>query len=290
MATLIRNLSENGGVVISAIDSTDMIQKMEQLHKPSGPCIAALGRLLTAACLMSSNFKNKKDTLTLRINGNGPAKGLIAKANGEGHVKGYLYNPLADAPTRPDGKLNVGGVVGHEGTLSVIKDLGLKEPYMGQIPLTSGEIAEDITAYYAYSEQIPTVCALGVLVDKDLTVLRAGGFLLQLMPGATEDEITHIEKNIAEMKSVTALLQEGLSAQDIASLALKGFQPQILDTTEYQYFCDCSEEKMYRAMMSVGVKELETLKEEDDALEICCQFCNKKYHLLASDVLKRIKK
>lgn len=285
MATLIRNLSEDGGIIVSALDSTDIIQTMEKLHHPSAVCTAALGRLLTGACLMSANFKNTADTLTLRIKGDGPAKGLLARANGAGCVKGYIEEPLADMPPRADKKLDVGGVVGHTGTLSVIKDMGLKEPYIGQIPLTSGEIAEDITAYYAYSEQIPTVCALGVLVDKDLSVLRAGGYLLQVMPGATETELAQLEENIANMQSVTALLQNGANAQDIADFALKGFQAQVLDTTSYRYQCDCDEDYMRRALLSLGRNELEALRDEEDALEICCQFCNKKYHLHASDIL-----
>ncbi|MEG0803528.1 MAG: Hsp33 family molecular chaperone HslO, partial [Pygmaiobacter sp.] len=183
MSKLVRAISENGGVVVAILDSTEIVSEMQRLHTPSAPVSAALGRLLTGAALMGAMLKSVDDALTLRIQGGGPVGLLIAVADGKGNLKGYVQNPLAEAPDHPDGKLNVGGVVGTNGMLSVIKDLGLKEPYVGQVPLVSGEIAEDLTAYYATSEQIPTVCALGVLVDKDLSIRRAGGYLQQLLPG-----------------------------------------------------------------------------------------------------------
>ena len=204
MAELIRGLSDNGGVVFCGVDSTDIVCKAEQLHKTSATCSAALGRLLTGAALMGSMLKDDRDSITLRVSGGGPAGLLIACTDGTGNVKGCIDHPLVELPPRADGHLDVGGAVGKDGVLTVIRDNRLqKEPTVGQVPLVSGEIAEDLTAYYAYSEQIPTVCALGVLVDPDLTIHCAGGYLIQLLPGATDAEITQLENNIAAMPSVT---------------------------------------------------------------------------------------
>ena len=212
MAELIRGLSENGGVVFCGVDSTDIVCKAEQLHKTSATCSAALGRLLTGAALMGSMLKDDRDSITLRVNGGGPAGLLIACTDGTGNVKGCIEHPLVEMPPRADGHLDVGGAVGKDGVLTVIRDNRLqKEPTVGQVPLVSGEIAEDLTAYYAYSEQIPTVCALGVLVDPDLTIHCAGGYLIQLLPGATDAEITRLEENIAAMPSVTEMLRAGLA-------------------------------------------------------------------------------
>lgn len=286
MAELIRCISENGGVLVTALDSTEIVERMFCIHHTSPVCSAALGRLLTGACLMAANLKSAKDSLTLRIKADGPARSLIAVANGRGDVKGCIGDPDVELPLRADGKLNVGAAVGRDGTLTVIKDMGLKEPYVGQVPLTSGEIAEDITSYYAASEQIPTVCALGVLVDVDRHIRRAGGYLLQLLPGASEAEIDRLEKNVAAMKSVTALLEEGKSAQDIAMLAMDGFSPNVLDSQPAQYRCDCSRDRMERALMSLGRKELTALQQEKDELELGCQFCGKNYTFHASQILK----
>lgn len=229
MGNMIRGISENGGVIFCGVDSTNLVRTMEQIHKTSAVTSAALGRLLTAASIMGIMLKNSKDSITLRVNGGGPAGTVLAVADGMGCVKGYVEHPVVEIPLRPDGKLNVGGAVGRDGTLSIVRDLGLKEPYVGQIPLVSGEIAEDITSYYATSEQIPTVCALGVLVDPDLTISCAGGYLLQLLPGATEEEITMLEKNIANVPSVTTLLQQGKTMKDIMEMVMQGFDPQVLD-------------------------------------------------------------
>ncbi len=288
MAQLIRCISENGGVLVTAIDSTEIVEKMLRIHRTSPVCSAALGRLLTAAVLMSANLKSVQDTLTLRIKADGPALSLIAVANGRGEVKGCIGNPDVELPLRSDGKLNVGGAVGADGMLTVIKDLGLKEPYVGQVPLVSGEIAEDITSYYATSEQIPTVCALGVLVDVDCHIRRAGGYLLQLLPGATDAEIDRLEKNVAAMQSVTALLDQGMTATQIAMLAMDGFQPNLLDEQSADYRCDCSRDRMERALISLGRKELEQLQREQDELELGCQFCGTKYKFKASEILKTL--
>lgn len=288
MANLVRAISHNGGIVVVALDSTNIVREMERIHKPSGVVSAALGRLLTGASLMGTWLKEDGDSLTLRVNGGGPAGGLIAISDSEGNVRGYADNPLADAPLREDGKLNVGAVVGNNGTLAVIKDLGMKEPYVGQTPLVSGEIAEDITAYYAASEQTPTSCALGVLVNKDLTIRSAGGFFLQLLPGASEAEIAQLEKNIASIPSVTTLLEEGGTIYDMVEMALKGFQPEILDEREVEYKCYCSREKVERILISLGTKELQEMLQEGPTTTVECHFCDKTYEVELADILREI--
>ena len=226
MSKLIRGLSENGGVVFCGVNSTEIVRKAEQLHKTSATCSAALGRLLTGAAMMGSMLKDDRDTVTLRVSGNGPAGVLIACTDGTGNVKGCIDNPLVELPLKENGHLDVGGAVGRDGVMTVIRDNRLqKEPTVGQVPLVSGEIAEDLTSYYAYSEQVPTVMALGVLVGKDLSILCAGGFMVQLLPGATAAEIDQLEKNITAMPSVTDLLHAGKTPEDMMKLALAGFTP-----------------------------------------------------------------
>lgn len=285
MSKLVRAISENGGIVVAIVDSTEIVGEMQKLHDCSAPVCAGLGRLITGASLMGAMLKSRDDALTLRVQGGGPAGLLIAVANGKGDLKGYVQNPHADMQNRPDGKLNVGGVVGTDGMLSVIKDLGLKEPYVGQIPLVSGEIAEDLTSYYATSEQIPTVCALGVLVEKDRSVKRAGGYLLQLLPGATDEEITCLENNISSMKSMTEMLEDGMSVYDIIEKLLAGFNPNVLDDEEVAYHCDCSKERVERAYISLGKEELHKIAEEQETVELKCQFCNKAYEFKTADYL-----
>ena len=282
---LLRGISENGGVVFYGVDSTDIVREMERLHKTSAVTTAALGRLLTAAAVMGAMLKGGRDTVTLQVNGGGPAGRLLAVADGSGHVKGYVQHPVVELPPRADGHLDVGGAVGKDGTLDVIRDLGLREPYIGQVPLVSGEIAEDVTRYFAISEQTPTVCALGVLVNADLSVQCAGGFIVQLLPGATEEEITQLEKNIAAMPAVTALLAQGKSVRDMLDMALDGFAPDVLDTSAAVYRCDCSEERVQRMLRSLGRKEVERLRDEDPCAEVDCQFCDKVYHVDLNELL-----
>lgn len=294
MGKMIRALSEDGGVVFYALDSTDIVSRAEQIHTTSAVATAALGRLLTGAAMMAASLKNAEDSITLRLKGGGPAGTVLAVASGRGTVKGYIENPIVELPCRPDGKLDVGSAVGRDGTLSVIRDIGMKEPYVGQVPLVSGEVAEDITFYYASSEQTPTVCALGVLVDKDISVLSAGGYLVQLLPGASDEEITRLEQNIAHVKSVTQMLHGGMSLAQILQEVLSGFAPQILDESEVRYDCDCTRERMERALLSLGVRELETLAGEESSAEVCCQFCDRKYRfdletLLAAARLRAVK-
>ena len=288
MSNLIRGISENGGVVFCGVDSTEIVRTAEQLHHTSATCSAALGRLLTGASLMGSMLKDDGDSITLRVAGGGPAGVLIACTDGTGNVKGCIDHPLVELPAKPNGHLDVGGAVGKDGVLTVIRDNRLqKEPTVGQVPLVSGEIAEDLTSYYAYSEQVPTVCALGVLVDTDLTIACAGGFLLQLLPGATDAEITQLEQNIAAMPSVTELLREGKTPEDMMNLALAGFNPNVLDEREVQYKCDCSEERTEEMLLSLGRKELEKLRDEDPDCEVVCHFCHTKYHFDLNQLVEK---
>ena len=288
MGKLIRGLSENGGIVFCGVDSTDIVCKAEQLHTTSATCSAALGRLLTGASLMGSMLKDDRDTITLRVSGNGPAGVVIACTDGTGNVKGCIDHPLVELPAKANGHLDVGGAVGKDGVLTVIRDNRLqKEPTVGQVPLVSGEIAEDITSYYAYSEQVPTVCALGVLVDKDLSISCAGGYLLQLLPGATDAEITQLEQNIAAMPSVTEMLHAGKTPEDMMNLAMAGFNPSVLDEREVRYQCDCSRERTEQMLLSLGRKELEKLRDEDPHCEVACHFCHTKYEF---DLNKLVKK
>lgn len=285
MSRLIRALSENGGVVFYAVDSTEIVREAERIHRPSAVASAALGRLLTAASMMGTMLKGEDNSLTLRVKGGGPAGSVLAVSDGLGNVRGYVERPIVELPPRADGKLDVGGAVGRNGTLSVVKDLGMKEPYVGQVPLVSGEIAEDITAYYAVSEQTPTVCALGVLVDRDLSILNAGGYLIQLLPGAADSEITRLEKNIAAMPSVTELLRGGASLEEILARALDGFAPNILDERQVTYRCNCSQARVERALISLGNRELAEMAAEGRSVEICCHFCDKKYQVDAAALL-----
>ena len=288
MGKLIRGLSENGGVVFCGVDSTDIVRTAEKLHTTSATCSAALGRLLTGASLMGSMLKDDGDTITLRMSGGGPAGVVIACTDGSGNVKGCIDHPLVELPAKANGHLDVGGAVGKDGVLTVIRDNRLqKEPTVGQVPLVSGEVAEDITSYYAYSEQIPTVCALGVLVDKDLSILCAGGYLLQLLPGATDAEITALEQNIAAMPSVTEMLHTGKTPEDMMQLAMKGFSPNVLDEREVRYQCDCSRERTETMLLSLGRKELEKLRDEDPHCEVVCHFCHTKYEFDLNKLLKK---
>ncbi len=289
MGKLVRTISHEGGVICLAVDSTDAIAKMEQFHKTSAVITAAEGRLLTAASIMGTLLKSKDDSITLRMEGNGPVGHLIAVSDGSGNVKGYMTNPVVELPLNEKGKLDVAGAVGNDGFLYVIRDMGMKEPYIGQVPIVSGEIAEDITSYYAVSEQIPTVCGLGVLVAEDLSVKAAGGFLVQLLPGATDEEIDMLEANIAKLKPVSQMIEEGMSPQEIAFQVLEGFEPELLDEYNMDYVCDCCRDRVERALMSIGKKELLEMAKEEKQIEVGCQFCDKKY-IFTSHQLKELAK
>ncbi|MBE6877450.1 MAG: Hsp33 family molecular chaperone HslO [Ruminococcus sp.] len=289
MSIIKRAISADGSVVASAIDATDMANQIEKFHKPSAVVTAALGRLAIAASLMGYNQKNEDDKLTLRIDGDGQIGSMIAVADSHGNVKCCADNYIVEIPLNDKNKLDVGGAVG-AGTLSVIKDLGLKEPYVGTIPLVSGEIAEDIAEYYASSEQIPTVLSLGVLVAPDLSVKYAGGFLIQLLPFADESCIPVLEKNIAMMPNVTKMLENGMTAEEIVLKCLEGLEPNLLDEAEANYRCDCSRERTSRVLISIGKEELQKLADTNENIEVCCHFCDKKYIFTPEEILNLIQK
>lgn len=284
MGRIVRTISADAAVVCSAIDGTDIVAEIERIHKTSAVVTAALGRLALGTSLIGFGLKDKDDSVTVRINGDGPVGGLLAVSDSMGNVKAYCDESVVELPLKPNGKLDVGAAVGTSGTITVIKDLGLKEPYVGQTELVSGEIAEDITNYFAVSEQVPTVCALGVLVNPDLSVKRAGGFILQLLPFAPDDCIDVIEKNISSMPSVTTMLELGLSAEDIAMKALDGLDPNVLDDFEVNYKCDCSRERTERILYSLSKKDIDSLA-EDEVTEVKCHFCDKVYRFTRDEII-----
>jgi len=286
MSELYRAISTDGSAFAAVINAEDMVSEIEKIHKTSAVVTAALGRLSIAASLMGYMLKSNDDSVTLRIDADGPTGQLVAVADSHGNVKSCVNNPVVEIPLNSKGKLDVAGAVGKNGTLSVVKDLGLREPYVGVIPLVSGEIAEDIASYYATSEQIPTVCGLGVLVNPDLTVKSAGGFLVQLLPFADEKCIDTIEKNVSEMRPVSALLAEGVTPQQIADMLLKGLEPNELDKAEPVYKCDCSRKRTEKVLISIGKNELESIAAEGKNIDVNCQFCNKTYTFTPEEIAK----
>ena len=277
MSKMIRSISKDGSALCCAVDATDMIARMEQIHHPSAVVTAALGRLTIAASMMGSMLKHEDDSLTLRINGGGPCGTLMAVGSSMGNVKSWVQNPYVELPLNDQGKLDVRGAVGTDGIFSVVKDIGLKEPYIGQVPIVSGEIGEDVTSYYATSEQTPTACGLGVLVNPDLTVRAAGGYLIQLLPFADEACIDVLEENLKNAKPVSAMIDEGMTPEQICETMLKGLEPEVLDTFDASYSCDCSKERVSKALISLGAGELEQMASDEKEIEVNCQFCDKKY-------------
>ncbi|MEG1179270.1 MAG: Hsp33 family molecular chaperone HslO, partial [Oscillospiraceae bacterium] len=278
MSKLVRCISNDGTLCIMATDTTDIVAASQKIHSTSAVASAALGRLLTGASLMGSMLKGENDSITLRLNGEGPAGSVIAVSNSDGDVRGYIANPDIELPLNVKGKLDVAGAVGKNGTLTVMKDLGLKEPYIGQIPIASGEIAEDITSYYATSEQTPTVCALGVLVDsRDRSIIKAGGFMIQLLPTAFDDTIDAVERCIKGIEPVTTMLVQGFTPEDICKAVLPEFTLEVLDEAQTEYKCNCSKQRVQKALISLGEKELESLAQEEKT-EVCCHFCSNKYN------------
>ena len=289
MDKLVRCISDDGTLVMMAAETTEMVNTAQELHVTSAVVSAALGRLLTAASLMGSMLKNKDDSLTLRLSADGPAGTVIAVSDSDGNTRGYAANSVVEIPLNAKGKLDVAGAVGKNGSLTVMKDLGMKEPYIGQIPLVSGEIAEDITSYYAISEQTPTVCALGVLVNPDLTIKAAGGFIFQLLPTAYDDTIDKIERCIQDIPSVTQMLTSGLSPEEICKKVLSEFNLEVLDSSNPEYKCNCSKERVVKALISLGKEDLEEIA-NDESTEVKCQFCNKAYTFTSDDIKEILKK
>lgn len=283
MGKLVRMISNDGTLTIMAADTTDIVERARQIHGTAPVITAALGRLMTAAGFMGAVMKGRDDSVTVRINGGGPSGTVMAVSDNEGNVRGYAVNPLVELPLNPRGKLDVAGAVGTDGTLTVIKDMGLKEPYVGRIPIVSGEIAEDITSYYAVSEQTPTVCALGVLVDTDCSVKAAGGFIIQLLPTALDDTIDKVEECIKDIPPVTKLLSDGMTPEEICRFVLREFDLELLDGSEPGYVCNCSRERTEKLLISVGKEEL-TEMAKDPVTEVSCQFCNTVYSFTSEDI------
>lgn len=286
MAKIVRTISHDASVVATAIDATDIVAEIEKIHKTSAVVTAALGRLTIAASLIGNGLKGEDDSVTIRMDGGGATGCLIAVSDSHGNVKSYVSNPIVEIPLNKYGKLDVAGAVGNDGRISVVKDLGLKEPYVGQVPIVSGEIAEDIANYFAVSEQIPTVCGLGVLVNPDLTVKAAGGYLIQLLPFADESCIDKLEANVNTLQPVTAMLDSGMSAEDIAKRVLEGLEPDLLDEFEVFYKCDCNKSRVEKALVSLGKEELDKMAEEEEQIEVCCHFCDKKYNFTRAEIIK----
>ena len=288
MAHLVRGISDDGCVLVLASDTTDISETARRIHNTSKVCTAALGRALTGASFMGIMLKGQDSSVTLRFNGGGPSGSVIAVADMDGNVRGYVMNPDVNLPLNEKGKLAVGTAVGTDGFLTVIKDIGMKEPAVGQVPLVSGEIAEDITSYYAISEQIPSVCALGVLVNPDLTVACSGGFLIQLLPTAMDDTIDKVEECIQNIESVTVMLEKGMTPEEICRHVLKGFELEVLDEEEPVYLCNCSKERVEKALISTGREELEEMA-QDATTQVTCHFCDKKYEFTVEDLKNLMK-
>lgn len=290
MDQLVRGNSIDGTIRVFSAVTTDLVNQAQKIHHSYPTATAALGRLLTGAAIMgAAGLKNENDSITLQVKGDGPIGSIVAVTDCNAHVRGYVSNPFVDRPLNSRGKLDVGGAVG-KGYLSVVRDLGLKEPYIGQIPLVSGEIAEDLTYYYAKSEQIPSCVALGVLVDTDNSVLAAGGFMIQMMPGATDEMARRLEKIIDELPPVTSMIHDKMTAEDIFFRVTEGFD-MLMDNNiaEPKYECKCSKERMEKALISIGKEELQAIIDEQGEAELTCHFCDNKYKFNKNELTELLK-
>lgn len=284
MDEIVRMMTGDGMVKAVAVTGKDMVERARQIHKTLPVATAALGRTLMAASMMGDMLKEEDGSVTLQIKGGGPLGAITAVSDSRGNPRGYLQNGQVDIPRKYQGKLDVGTAVGSSGSLTVMKDMGLKEPYIGSVQLVSGEIAEDITAYFVESEQVPTACALGVLVDKDQSVAAAGGYLVQLLPGADESVIQRLEESIARLGPVTDALHGGADAVQLLERVLEGQEPELLERRPVAYKCYCSRERVSRAIISMGKEEMQSLIEEQGGAELTCQFCDKVYRFTKEDL------
>lgn len=289
MDTIIRMIAKDAPIKAMAIQAKGIVERAREIHKTLPVATAALGRTLMAASMMGQQIKEKDGSVTLRINGGGPLGSILAVSDSDGNVRGYVQNGQVELPLKGPAKLDVGTAVGTNGSLTVIKDLKLKEPYVGTIPLVSGEIAEDITAYFAESEQIPTACALGVLVGKDQSVTAAGGYIIQLLPGAPDDIIDKIESGIQNAGAVSRLLAAGMDGQVVLETVLHGFDLEILETQPVEYRCYCSRDRVTRTLISLGRTELQSIVDDGKDIHIDCQFCDKIYDYTPDQVRQILK-
>ena len=281
---LVRGMSMDGFVKVVAIRSTELVRRGAQIHKTTPNATAAFGRALTAASIMGNMQKVENGSMTLQIKGDGPIGSIVCVSDPQGNVRGYVYEPNVPLVEKYPGKLDVGATVGTDGTLTVIRDLQMKEPYVGSIPLVSGEIGDDVTAYFAQSEQTPTACALGVLVDRDQSVKVAGGYLLQLLPGAPDEVIDILEKGIQRAGAVTTMLEQGMTPEDILGQVCGDLGVVFMETTEVSYQCYCSRERVTGALLSLGKKELTEIMEEGKTFPVECQFCDTVYKFTPEDI------
>lgn len=283
-----RAITGDGAVRAMAAITTDMVNEAQKTHNLSKTTTAALGRTLTAAALIGCTMKGERDSLTIQIDGGGPAGKVIAVSDSSANVKGYVSNPDAEVPPK-NGKLDVGGVIGRNGMLGIIRDMGLKEPYVGKVTLATGEVGDDIAKYFAQSEQIPSVVALGVLVNQDGSVKAAGGLIIQVMPGATDEQIDNLEKMVSQLPPITKLISEGANAEDILGFALSSFASYTMEKFDVNYKCDCCMDRIERAVASLGRKEIEDIIEKQGEAEITCHFCKKTYKVTKDRLLELIK-
>lgn len=277
MDQLVRVIAKDAPIKATALSATQLVERARAIHDTWPVATAALGRLLMGASMMGNMLKNDDGSVTLRVRGGGPLGSITAVSDSQGNVRGYVTNPAVDVPRKAHAKLDVGAAVGCDGELTVIKDIGMREPYVGSVQLVGGEIAEDIAAYFVESEQIPTACALGVLVAPDQTVQAAGGYLIQLLPGADDAVISAVERGIAKVGAVSTKLDQGISPLALLQEVLGEFELEVLETTPVEYRCQCSRERVSRALISMGRQELEALIRDQGCAELTCQFCDKVY-------------
>lgn len=286
---IIRAVSDSGSIRAFAAYTKATVNQAQIYHKTSAVVTAAMGRLLTAAAMMGATLKGEQDIITLQTNGDGPIGRMIAVTDSQSRVKICVGNPNVELPLNSQGKLDVGAAVGKNGYLTVITDLGLKEPYIGKIPLVSGEIGDDLTSYFAISDQVPSAVGLGVLVDTDLSVKESGGFIIQVMPGASDEEITKLEENIAKVKSVTTLLDEGKTVEEILDIVLQGIEFHITDKLDTEYYCNCSRERVEKTLITIGEKDLREIIETDGKAQLTCHFCDGVYDFSKDDLERLLK-